>query len=25
MAELMVTEPDQRPREWPLVPLFHFD
>ena len=25
MAELMVTEPDQRPREWPLVPLFHFE
>ena len=25
MAELMETEPDQRPREWPLVPMFHFD
>jgi L-rhamnose mutarotase len=25
MAELMETEPDQRPREWPLQPMFHFD
>jgi L-rhamnose mutarotase len=24
MAELMETEPNLRPREWPLVPLFHF-
>ena len=23
MAELMVVEPDNRPVEWPLVPLFH--
>ena len=25
MADLMETEPDQRPREWPLVPMFHFE
>lgn len=25
MADLMETESDQRPREWPLVPLFHFE
>ena len=25
LADLMETEPDQRPREWPLVPMFHFD
>lgn len=25
MADLMDTHPDHRPREWPLVPLFHFD
>lgn len=24
MAPLMETEPDNRPREWPLVPVFHF-
>lgn len=24
MAPLMETEPDNRPREWPLVPMFHF-
>jgi L-rhamnose mutarotase len=24
MAELMETEPNQRPCEWPLVPVFHF-
>jgi len=23
MAPLMVVEPDNRPREWPLVPMFH--
>ena len=23
MADLMETEPDKRPREWPLVPMFH--
>ena len=25
MAELMVTEPDNRPREWPLVRMFHME
>jgi L-rhamnose mutarotase len=25
MADLMETEPDQRPREWPLTPMFHFE
>jgi len=25
MAELMETEADQRPREWPLQPMFHLD
>lgn len=25
MADLMETEPDHRPREWPLVPMFHFE
>jgi L-rhamnose mutarotase len=25
MADLMETEPSQRPREWPLVPMFHFE
>jgi L-rhamnose mutarotase len=25
MADLMETEPDHRPRQWPLVPMFHFD
>jgi L-rhamnose mutarotase len=25
MADLMETEPSQRPREWPLVPVFHFE
>lgn len=25
MADLMETEPDNRPRVWPLVPMFHFD
>jgi L-rhamnose mutarotase len=25
MAPLMEVEPDNRPREWPLVPLFHLD
>jgi L-rhamnose mutarotase len=25
MADLMETEPSQRPREWPLVPMFHLD
>jgi L-rhamnose mutarotase len=25
MADLMETEPDKRPREWPLVPLFHLE
>jgi len=25
MAELMETEPDKRPREWPLVPMFHLE
>ena len=24
MADLMETKPDQRPREWPLLPMFHF-
>jgi L-rhamnose mutarotase len=24
MADLMETEPDQRPREWPLLAMFHF-
>lgn len=24
MAELMETEADRRPREWPLTPMFHF-
>ena len=24
MADLMETEPDHRPREWPLVPMFYF-
>ncbi|NKJ01821.1 L-rhamnose mutarotase [Novosphingobium sp. SG707] len=23
MAPLMEVEPDNRPREWPLVPMFH--
>jgi L-rhamnose mutarotase len=25
MAELMETDPDLRPREWPLLPMFHLD
>ena len=25
MADLMETHPDNRPREWPLVPMFHFE
>jgi L-rhamnose mutarotase len=25
MAPLMDVEPGNRPREWPLVPLFHLD
>jgi L-rhamnose mutarotase len=25
MAELMETEPGLRPREWPLLPMFHLD
>ena len=25
MRELMETQPDGRPLEWPLVPLFHLD
>lgn len=25
MADLMEVEPGNRPREWPLVPMFHFD
>src|SRR5712671_1973793 len=25
MADLMETEPNQRPREWPLVRMFHLD
>lgn len=25
MAELMETEPGNRPREWPLTPMFHFE
>jgi L-rhamnose mutarotase len=25
MAELMETETDGRPREWPLEPMFHLD
>jgi L-rhamnose mutarotase len=25
MAALMEVEPDNRPKEWPLVPLFHLD
>lgn len=25
MAPLMEVEPDNRPKEWPLVPLFHLD
>ncbi len=25
MADLMETEPSHRPREWPLVPMFHFE
>ncbi len=24
MADLMEVEPGNRPREWPLVPMFHF-
>jgi L-rhamnose mutarotase len=24
MADLMETDADQRPREWPLMPMFHF-
>jgi L-rhamnose mutarotase len=24
MADIMETEADARPREWPLIPLFHF-
>lgn len=25
MADLMETEPSKRPREWPLVPMFHLE
>ena len=25
MADLMETEPSQRPREWPLVQMFHLE
>ncbi|PWF47819.1 L-rhamnose mutarotase [Massilia glaciei] len=25
MADLMETEPGNRPREWPLTPMFHFE
>lgn len=25
MADLMETQPDHRPREWPLVPMFHLE
>ena len=25
MADLMETEPDGRPREWPLTPMFHLE
>ncbi|MET0533236.1 MAG: L-rhamnose mutarotase [Steroidobacter sp.] len=25
MADLMETEPDQRPREWALEPMFHLE
>jgi L-rhamnose mutarotase len=25
MAELMETEPGNRPREWPLTPMFHLE
>lgn len=25
MADLMETEPNQRPREWALVPMFHLE
>ena len=25
MADIMLTEPDNSPRQWPLTPLFHFD
>jgi L-rhamnose mutarotase len=25
MADLMETEADNRPRVWPLAPMFHFD
>jgi len=25
MKDLMITQPDGRPMEWPLVPLFHLE
>jgi L-rhamnose mutarotase len=25
MQDLMYTQPDGRPNEWPLTPMFHFD
>ena len=25
MADLMETDPDKRPREWPLVPVFYLE
>jgi L-rhamnose mutarotase len=25
MADLMETTPDHRPREWPLLPMFHLE
>ena len=25
MADLMEVEPGNRPKEWPLVPMFHFE
>jgi hypothetical protein len=25
MKDLMETHPDGRPKEWPLVPVFHLD
>jgi L-rhamnose mutarotase len=25
MADIMLTEPDKSPRQWPLEPMFHFD
>jgi len=25
MADIMLTEPDNSPRQWPLASMFHFD